>query len=283
VDEQGRIKARYLYDPFGNLLAQSGPLAEANLYRFSGKEIHPQSGLYYYGFRWYDPNLQRWLNADPIGLLGGRNKHAFVGNNPVNRVDYLGLADDAGWVKSTLKNLFLYLFWGESHTDSISDPNSLMRLSHGSGSVNDASITKVTDPVAELGDLLGTTADTVKNVSEEGASMVLGETIVIETGTVVAKCARRLVQINRHHAWPKYLGGPGKQVLETLPRDLHKLYHKGLDELLPRWRSSRYYRNLPPEEQAINFGRFRKYTEAFDKQHGTTIWEAVLKVAAAEP
>jgi len=96
VDEQGRIKARYLYDPFGNLLASYGDLADANTRRFSSKEFHGKSGLYYYGFRWYDPNLQRWINADPIGLAGGRNKHAFVENDPVNTVDAYGLSPMSG-------------------------------------------------------------------------------------------------------------------------------------------------------------------------------------------
>src|SRR5205809_5140641 len=41
-----------------------------NVYRFSSKEIHVNSGLYYYGYRWYAPNLQRWLNRDPLGEPG---------------------------------------------------------------------------------------------------------------------------------------------------------------------------------------------------------------------
>jgi hypothetical protein len=40
-----QMVARYVYEPFGNLLGMSGPLAEANLYRFSSKEMHEQSGL----------------------------------------------------------------------------------------------------------------------------------------------------------------------------------------------------------------------------------------------
>src|SRR5205085_3309695 len=45
--------AKYLYDPFGNLLSATGPLAEANLYRFSSKETHVNSGLSYYLYRYY--------------------------------------------------------------------------------------------------------------------------------------------------------------------------------------------------------------------------------------
>jgi RHS repeat-associated protein len=44
-----------------------GPLAAANLYRFSSKEFHVNSGLVYYLYRFYEPNLQRWPNRDPLG------------------------------------------------------------------------------------------------------------------------------------------------------------------------------------------------------------------------
>jgi RHS repeat-associated protein len=81
------MSALYRYDPYGRLLYSSGSLAGANLYRFSSKEIHVNSGLYYYGYRFYDPNLQRWLNRDPIGEEGGRNLYVFVRNAPLNVLD----------------------------------------------------------------------------------------------------------------------------------------------------------------------------------------------------
>ena len=91
VDSSGNLLARYLYDPYGNLLSKSGSLADANTYRFSSKEIHANSGMYYYGFRFYEPNLQRWLNQDPMGVAGGINLYGFVGNNPIGFVDAYGL------------------------------------------------------------------------------------------------------------------------------------------------------------------------------------------------
>ena len=60
------MAAQYEYDPFGNMLSMTGPLASANRYRFSSKEWNDSAGLYYYGFRFYDPNLQRWPNRDPL-------------------------------------------------------------------------------------------------------------------------------------------------------------------------------------------------------------------------
>ena len=69
----------------------SGLSASKNLYRFSSKEWNPNSGLYYYGYRFYDPNLQRWVNADPVQEDGGINLYGFVANAPVNEADAMGL------------------------------------------------------------------------------------------------------------------------------------------------------------------------------------------------
>src|SRR2546425_4156460 len=82
--------ASYRYDAFGNTISSSGTLASANVYRFSSKEVHANSGVYYYGYRFYDPNLQRWLNRDPIAEAGGINLYTFVRNVPVLLIDPLG-------------------------------------------------------------------------------------------------------------------------------------------------------------------------------------------------
>lgn len=86
------IVAKYLYDPFGNTLSASGPLAEANLYRFSSKELHPNSGLVYYLYRHYASDLQRWLNRDPLNEIGGINLYSFLRNKPY-QVDSWGLSE----------------------------------------------------------------------------------------------------------------------------------------------------------------------------------------------
>jgi RHS repeat-associated protein len=85
------IVARYEYDPYGNVLSLSGPLAGANVYRFSSKEFLQNSGLIYYLYRFYDPNLQRWMTRDPIAEEGGDNLYVFSRNEPEANEDLFGL------------------------------------------------------------------------------------------------------------------------------------------------------------------------------------------------
>jgi RHS repeat-associated protein len=91
LNDKQLIVAHYTYDPFGNTSSKSGPLADLNSYRFSSQDYHAISGLYYYLYRFYDPNLQRWLSRDPAGELAGVNLYQFVGNSPSDVIDPLGL------------------------------------------------------------------------------------------------------------------------------------------------------------------------------------------------
>jgi RHS repeat-associated protein len=90
VNSSQGLAAKYRYDPFGNTISSSGTLANDNVYLFSSKEFHAASGLYYYGYRFYDSSLQRWVNRDPIGQLGGLNLYEFVQNLPTGSVDPFG-------------------------------------------------------------------------------------------------------------------------------------------------------------------------------------------------
>lgn len=101
VNTNQSIVASYRYDPFGNTISQSGSLAGSNLYRFSSKQLHLNSGMYYYGYRWYLPQLQRWVNRDPIGEEGGINLYRFVLNNSVNLADPFGFEEYLRCVEDT--------------------------------------------------------------------------------------------------------------------------------------------------------------------------------------
>jgi RHS repeat-associated protein len=90
IDVNGNIVARYEYDAYGRLIGMWGRLAAVNVYRFSSKEYNAVTGLYYYGYRFYDPILQRWLNSDPLGFADGPNAYIFVRNGPVMFFDPYG-------------------------------------------------------------------------------------------------------------------------------------------------------------------------------------------------
>jgi RHS repeat-associated protein len=91
LNSTGQVTAHFEYDPFGNTVVNTDT---SNLftYRFSTKPISIATGLYYYGYRYYDPMTGRWPSRDPIEENGGVNLYVFVRNNSVNLVDKLGLA-----------------------------------------------------------------------------------------------------------------------------------------------------------------------------------------------
>lgn len=83
--------AEFEYGPFGEPLRASGPKADEFNFRFSTKYQDAETGLLYYGYRYYDAETGRWLSRDPIGERGGLNLYGMVGNDPINFWDYLGL------------------------------------------------------------------------------------------------------------------------------------------------------------------------------------------------
>lgn len=74
-------------DPDGN-----GDQVVFNL-RFAGQYADHESGLHYNYFRYYAPSTGRYVTSDPIGLDGGLNTYAYVGNNPMGSIDPSGLAE----------------------------------------------------------------------------------------------------------------------------------------------------------------------------------------------
>ena len=93
LDRNAHLISHEHYYPFGgtaSLAAGSELEVSYKTIRYSGKELD-DTGLYYYGRRYYAPWLQRWISADPAGAVDGWNLYAMVGNNPVSFVDELGL------------------------------------------------------------------------------------------------------------------------------------------------------------------------------------------------
>ncbi|MDH3473769.1 MAG: DUF6531 domain-containing protein [Rhodospirillales bacterium] len=88
TDAAGQVVWDALFTPFGELASLAG--AAENPQRFPGQRYDAETALNYNYFRDYDPSLGRYVESDPIGLLGGVNPYAYVGGNPVNAFDPTG-------------------------------------------------------------------------------------------------------------------------------------------------------------------------------------------------
>jgi RHS repeat-associated protein len=71
-----------------------------------GGRTDDDTGLVYFWNRWYDPQVGRWINEDPIRTQGGTNLYGYVDNKPVRLHDSTGLLLDEGQSSSSLLGVF---------------------------------------------------------------------------------------------------------------------------------------------------------------------------------
>jgi RHS repeat-associated protein len=88
TDSAGVLQTQYTFDPFGSTTTSGS--SSTNSIAYTGREVDA-TGLYFYRARYYSSAMQRFLSEDPSGFKGGINLFSYVGNNPVNFVDPLGL------------------------------------------------------------------------------------------------------------------------------------------------------------------------------------------------
>jgi len=89
VDGSGNVQASYDYDPYGRQAVLSQAVTAD--FGYAGMYANKSSGLNLTVFRVYDPDEGRWLSRDPIQEQDGLNLYAYVKDNPINRIDPLGL------------------------------------------------------------------------------------------------------------------------------------------------------------------------------------------------
>lgn len=88
IDDSGNTLEQYRYRAFGEPLVQS---SLGNPWFFTGAAFDFKTGLQSNRLRWYSPDLGRFINPDPINLLGGVNLYAYASNNPARFVDPFGI------------------------------------------------------------------------------------------------------------------------------------------------------------------------------------------------
>jgi RHS repeat-associated protein len=117
----GTVAAHFEYDAFGNdTVATIGSGAPEFAHRFSTKPLDAESGLHYYGYRYYAPGTGQWIGRDPSGESGGINLFGFLRNATPNGVDALGLSSEFH---------FYGRYGGPGWTNGRKDPGSMIHSS----------------------------------------------------------------------------------------------------------------------------------------------------------
>jgi RHS repeat-associated protein len=273
----GTLSATAQYDAWGVRLAAL--IGSLPVYGYTGREPD-ETGLVYYRARYYDPALGRFTQRDPIGLAGGLNQYAYVGNNPINFTDPTGLSaaptgsafggGGIGGVKGSS---------GSGAESTFFDPGTTAN----SGSQNLGSFAN-TQPSAGGGASMQVAGGPLLPLL--GLGLLFNEIATSDVpmiGGGVAKGTAKLVDdfaVRFHHPYPQYLGGRFQQLLEPLPKALHDTYHSGLDKVLPRQikgGATEFYSSLSAAEKAANLKKFETYTKEFDRLNGTNLWEGAVR------
>lgn len=126
VDASGTAVAENEYNPFGECIKVTGAVAAANPWRFSTRYYDRETGLVMYPRRPHSPILGRFLCKDPIEEQGGWNLYAFVGNDPIDQIDPLGLS----WVITRDKNQNWAVAKPETASDTFESLATQLRLEH---------------------------------------------------------------------------------------------------------------------------------------------------------
>ncbi|MBK6698368.1 MAG: RHS repeat-associated core domain-containing protein [Saprospiraceae bacterium] len=104
TDEDGNPYQFILYLPFGESMAEQKAGGYSTKYRFTGKEVDDETGLYYFGARYYDPRISLWYGVDPQAEdAPDWNPYRYGFNNPIRMIDPDGLFETEAEAKAYAK------------------------------------------------------------------------------------------------------------------------------------------------------------------------------------
>jgi RHS repeat-associated protein len=84
----GEVSQHSEYFAFGETFIEEHKNSNNSPYKFNGKELDEETGLYYYGARYYDPRISIWLSVDPLAeKYPGVSPYVYCLNNPINVID----------------------------------------------------------------------------------------------------------------------------------------------------------------------------------------------------
>jgi RHS repeat-associated protein len=164
-----QMTAAYEYSPYGQPLRIIGTDALVNPFRFSTKYTDNETDLVYYGRRYYNPAIGRFLGRDPKQEKGGLHLYAFVQNDVVNGWDVLGRSPTNGSRPSWLPP---WLFSGDNSQSQINS-------SYQSELENNSSQT-ISTAINQMASTAGTLGNQTTNTAINA-----GKTVAIGAGGVI--------------------------------------------------------------------------------------------------
>ena len=92
TDQDGNITQYTAYLPYGELLVDEHSSSEELPYKFNGKELDEETGLYYYGARYLNPTSSVWYGVDPLmEKYPHASPYVYCANNPIRYIDPTGM------------------------------------------------------------------------------------------------------------------------------------------------------------------------------------------------
>ncbi len=99
TDVTGEVYQFFLNLPYGETMIEQGGYDYDNPYKFNGKELDQETGLYYYGARYYDPETSIFLSVDPLAeKYYFQNPYVYANSNPTTLMDINGMGTDDEWI-----------------------------------------------------------------------------------------------------------------------------------------------------------------------------------------
>jgi RHS repeat-associated protein len=154
-------------------------------YLFNAKELDEETGLYYYGARYYDPRTSIWLSTDPLQeKYPSVSTYAYCGNNPVMNIDPTGM----DWYEYTDKDGNSQTLWRKSQDKTYTDDNGNIWNNIGENylSMSGDNATLFTQHTNDKGELY--LRSSVYNLADEKSTNSLTSTLgdILSKGSAIA-------------------------------------------------------------------------------------------------